>query len=46
MILHSAQLSRLPGVFRAMTGLTVAQFDLLDRDLRPHYDAAARWRGW
>ena len=44
MILQYAQLSRVPGVFRAMTGLTVPQFDLLYRDLLPHYLAAERQR--
>ena len=44
MILQYAQLSRVPGVFRAMTGLTVPQFDLLYADLLPHYTAAERQR--
>jgi hypothetical protein len=44
MILQYAQLTRVPGVFRAMTGLTVPQFDALYRDLLPHYIAAERQR--
>ena len=44
MILQYARLSRVPGVFRAMTGLTVPQFDALSRDLLPHYTAAERQR--
>ncbi|MDQ2787395.1 MAG: transposase [Chloroflexota bacterium] len=44
MILQYAQLSRVPGVFQAMTGLTVAQFDALSADLLPHYTAAERQR--
>ena len=44
MILQYAQLSRVPAVFRAMTGLTVPQFDLLYRDLLPPYLAAERQR--
>jgi len=44
MILQYAKLNRVPGVFHAMTGLTVPQFDLLYTDLRPHYTAAERQR--
>ncbi|MDQ2732641.1 MAG: hypothetical protein M3Y56_13365 [Armatimonadota bacterium] len=44
MILQYAKLSRVPGVFRAMTGLTVPQFDALYADLLPHYTAAERQR--
>ncbi len=44
MILQYTKLSRVPGVFRAMTGLTVAQFDLLYTDLLPHYTAAEQRR--
>jgi hypothetical protein len=44
MILQYAKLSRVPGVFRAMTGLTVAQFDALSTDLLPHYTAAEQRR--
>ncbi len=44
MILQYARLSRVPGVFRAMTGLTVPQFDALSADLLPHYTAAERQR--
>jgi len=44
MILHYAKLSRVPRVFRAMTGLTVTQFDALYRDLLPHYTAAEQHR--
>jgi len=44
MILQYAKLSRVPGVFRAMTGLTVPQFDLLYCDLLAHYTAAERQR--
>jgi hypothetical protein len=44
MILQYAKLSRVPGVFRAMTGLTVAQFDVLYTDLLPHYRLAEQQR--
>ncbi len=44
MILQYAQLSCVPGVFRAMTGLTVAQFDLLYSDLLPQYRVAEQQR--
>lgn len=44
MILQYTKLSRVPGVFHAMTGLTVPQFDALSRDLLPHYTAAEQRR--
>jgi hypothetical protein len=44
MLLRSAHLARYPTVFRAMTGLTVAQFDALARDLQPRYAAAEQRR--
>jgi len=44
MILQYAKLSRVPGVFHAMTGLTIPQFDALSRDLLPHYTAAEQRR--
>jgi hypothetical protein len=40
MLLRYAHLTRHPLVFRAMTGLTVAQFDALVADLQPRYAAA------
>jgi hypothetical protein len=44
MIGRYARLSRHPQVFKAMTGLTVPEFDRLERDLRPRYVAAERTR--
>ena len=44
MILRHHHLSRSPAVFRAMTGLTSAQFDALVADLLPPYAAAERAR--
>ena len=44
MILRYHHLTRAPGVFRAMTGLTVAEFDALAADLLPRYAAAERAR--
>ena len=44
MILRYAHLARYPTVFRSMTGLTVAQFDALARDLQPPYAAAEQRR--
>jgi hypothetical protein len=44
MLLRYAHLARYPTVFRAMTGLTVAQFDALARDLQPRYAAAEQRR--
>ena len=44
MIGRYAWLSHHPQVFKAMTGLTVAEFDLLARDLQPRYIAAERAR--
>lgn len=44
MILRDHHLRRYPGVFRAMTGLTVAEFDALVADLLPRYAAAERAR--
>ena len=44
MIGRYERLSRHPQVFKAMTGLTVAEFALLERDLRPRYVAAERAR--
>jgi DDE superfamily endonuclease/Helix-turn-helix of DDE superfamily endonuclease len=40
MILHYTRLHRYPTVFKAMTGLTVPQFDNLVADLLPRYRAA------
>src|SRR5918997_5748038 len=44
MILHYERLSRYPTVFKAMTGLTVPQFDDLVTDLLPRYRQAERLR--
>jgi hypothetical protein len=44
MILQYAHLTRVPSVFRAMTGLTVPQFDALYIDLLPQYTAAEQRR--
>ena len=44
MLLRYAHLARYPTVFRAMTGLTVAQFDALALDLQPRYAAAEQRR--
>jgi len=44
MILQYAKLSHVPGIFRVLTGLTVAQFDLLYGDLLPQYAAAEQRR--
>jgi hypothetical protein len=44
MILRYAHLSRHPGVFAALTGLRVAEFDALVADLLPGYAAAERAR--
>ena len=44
MILRHHRLSRYPTVFRAMTGLAVAQFDVLVAAVLPRYAAAERAR--
>ncbi len=44
MLLHYERLHRYPTVFKAMTGLTVPQFDDLVADLLPRYQAAERQR--
>ena len=44
MILHYERLHRHPTVFKAMTGLTVPQFDALVTDLLPRYHAAEQQR--
>jgi hypothetical protein len=44
MILHYERLSRYPTVFKAMTGLTVPQFDDLVTDLLPRYRQAEQLR--
>ena len=44
MILHYERLSRYPTVFKAMTGLTVPQFDDLVTDLLPRYRHAEQLR--
>jgi hypothetical protein len=44
MILHYERLSRYPTVFKAMTGLTVPQFDDLITDLLPRYRQAEQLR--
>ncbi len=44
MILRYPHLTRHPAVFRAMTGLSVAEFDALVAELLPRYVAAERVR--
>lgn len=44
MILQYAKLTTYPAVFRSLTGLTVAQFDLLLADALPRYREAERIR--
>src|SRR5436309_3193169 len=44
MILQYVFLTRQPRVFHAMTGLTIAQFDALCRDVLPRLAAAERQR--
>lgn len=44
MILRYDHLHRSPSIFRAMTGLTVAQFDALRSDVQPRYRAARQVR--
>ena len=44
MILRYRHLTRAPAVFRAMTGLGVAQFDALAREVLPRYAAAEQAR--
>lgn len=44
MILRYHHLTSAPGVFRALTGLTVAEFDALAAELLPRYAAAERAR--
>jgi hypothetical protein len=44
MILRRQRLRTFPGVFKAMTGLTVAVFDALAEELLPAFHAARRRR--
>jgi hypothetical protein len=44
MIIHYARLSRLPKIFRSMTGLTVPEFDAVVDDLSPRYARAEKKR--
>ena len=44
MILRYHHLTRQPAVFRAMTGLAVAEFDALAADVLPRYAEAERVR--
>jgi hypothetical protein len=44
MIIHYARLSRLPKIFRSMTGLTVPEFDAVVNDLSPRYARAEKKR--
>lgn len=44
MILHYARLRRYPRVFRALTGLTVSEFDDLEAEVLPRQAEAERRR--